>query len=181
MQELPALERAAAIIREFSVSAAESAKEVTCNGCPRKNECQKPCDAIEAQLSGPYAGKSRRERNIRIDLDDFNVAESPDSSIVSSTAKTISSRYSEINNVVRITSTDIFAQYEQCWNIFTKKQRDVLIPYYRDGKTIAEIAQDFKKSAGTVCELLGRANQRKKDYEADLLAKKMELVKKMNA
>ena len=176
LQELPSLEITVAIIHEFRNSKAKSKETISCDSCIKKNECKKPCDAIEAQLAKPNSGKNSRERNISIDLDDFDAVDNEDSGIAS---KARTSQFSEIKNTARSTFTDIFAQYEQCFDIFTKKQREVLKHYYRDGKTITEISQDLKKAPSTVSELLKRANEEKEKHDAKLRKEKFRLIKNM--
>lgn len=175
-QALPALERMVSMIREFN-NHQKSKSTKTCDGCTHRNECKEPCDVITSQLPGVYEGNSSKE--ISINLDNFGFAENEASGINSS--PNIPSCFDRGRNVSRITSTDIFAQYERCFDIFSIKQREVLEKHFRYGKKIIEIAQDLKKSPSTVSGLLSRAKEEKEKYEAKLRKQKFELLKKAKA
>lgn len=165
LQELPSLERLMAVIREFCGQKSTVAKTpLPCDSCPKLKDklCSKPCEALEAYLPRPYAGKIHDEGTIGTDLDDVRNGGGSGNKLEEENVKKLDQ--GTLKGFQKVVSIDFFAEYEACWHIFSKKQRPVLAAYYRDGKTITEIASELGKAKSTVWGLLHRAERKKREW-----------------
>jgi len=134
-----------------------------CNGCPKREKCTEPCELVKPQLPKEYGGKLHGEGTINLDLDKVRNGDS----ICDDLEKEDGDKFDRGNlkDMQKVTSVDLFSEYEACWSIFSKKQQQVLVLYHRDGKTITQIAKELHKWPSTVWGLLHRAEKRKqKDY-----------------
>ena len=78
----------------------------------------------------------------------------------------------------RRTSDDLFSQFEQIQECFTRRQWEVIPRYYRDGLTDAQIAVEIGKSEKAVYDRRQRALQKKKERERELREERFRLIRK---
>ncbi len=75
-------------------------------------------------------------------------------------------------------SDGVFAQFERVRDCFTKRQWDVVCPYYGEGLTDAQIAENLGKSERAVFDRRHRALRRKAQRERELLEERLRLTRK---
>ena len=122
-----------------SVSGSEETTPAVCVTCSNRDSCKEPCDRLADILPGEHTGRGRRERlcGLRPNCDTLDYRDS---------------------------SFDLYRFFINHAHLFTRKQWEVIQPYYRDGRTEAEIARFLRISRSTVSERLSRAKERFKAH-----------------
>lgn len=179
-QALPLLEM---LVKVGHALDPENSKVLTsspCEGCSKRNNCgSEPCEVLESQLPAAYGGKGYKENTIDLDLNYFQNGEFETSDDYEEECSQ-KPQNDTIKRVQKITSSDIFEKYEICKHIFTKKQWETVCLYYKEGKTITQIAKELSKACSTVGDLLNLAKKRKEQYDKEKLKEILELNKKLN-
>lgn len=78
----------------------------------------------------------------------------------------------------RRASDGVFSQFERIQDCFTRRQWEVIPPYYRDGMTDAQIAVKIDKSERAVYDRRQRALQKKEERERALREERFRLARK---
>jgi predicted DNA-binding protein YlxM (UPF0122 family) len=179
-QALPLLEM---LVKVGHALDPENSKVLTsspCEGCSKRNNCgNKPCEVLESQLPAAYGGKGYKENTIDLDLNYFQDGEFETSDDYGEECSR-KSQNDTIKRAQKIASSDIFEKYEICKHVFTKKQWETVCLYYKEGKTITQIAKELSKATSTIGDLLNLAKKRKEQYDKKKLKEILELNKKLN-
>ena len=164
LADLPALERLVKAIRTFCDPEPAITAPSPCDSCPgdKREDCSDPCELLEACLPKVYAGKIHSEGTINFDFNKVREETDCFDNLEEENIKPLD--YDVLRNIRKVSSLDIFSQYEACWHIFSKKQREALARFHRDGKTMTEIAAEIGKAKSTVWGRLNKAEERKKEY-----------------
>ena len=174
-QALPHLERLILVARRFCEDGNIAEQESPCSICQKKHlGCDKACEHLKELLPKEHGGK----------IDTINL----DLGLLGDTSSSSGDGYDETHNVKRDRSTlgniekvqsiDVFGEFRKYWSDFTKKQRQALSLYHKDGKSMKQIAKELGKAQSTICGLLKRAHERKKKYDDEQYAKTINLMKK---
>ena len=155
-QALPLLEMLAEIGHTLRPEDLKAPVSSLCEKCTNRKICIKPCAALKLQLPKAYGGKGYKENATKIDLNYFQDSES----------KTLCDYENDgpkklkkdmIKCIPKITSSDIFEEYERYKDIFSKKQWRIVCLYYCEDMTQEQIAKklgiphSFKKKTGPMC------------------------------
>lgn len=140
-----------------------------CSVCSVRGNCISPCELLEAQLPGKYVGKFHGEGTTSLNLDKTRDDRDLLEDLEEENMKKLD--HGALKSLQKVISPDLFSQYEACWHIFTKKQREVLTKFYREGKSKTQIAKEIDKAISTIHDLLKRAEQRKQRYYEKSLQK----------
>jgi hypothetical protein len=162
-------------------------KQLSCEGCPKKIECDrhnkyredKTCLMVEPYLPGRFEGASRNEKKIGLLIDKISGTKPEifeDADYIDNVAKLDRGKF---KSVKKISSLDVFKEYEKCWRIFSHKQQPVLILRHRDRKTIIQIGKELGKAQSTVWGLLKNAEELKQAYDDKELEKIVRLKKRI--
>jgi predicted DNA-binding protein YlxM (UPF0122 family) len=179
-QALPLLEMLVEIAHTYSPENSETIISTSCEKCPDRNSCGKPCEAISLQLPAAHGGKGYKENTIGLDFDQFQDNNSANLNNYEKAGLNKSKSYT-LKSIKKTTFLDVFEGYDKSKHIFTKKQWEVVSLYYKDGKTIVQIAKELGKAPSTVGSLLNRTRKRKKQYDKERLKEILELNKKLNS
>ena len=162
-EKLAAVTSSVEVLNAFIAQKARILLRSHCDVCSEEN-CSELCDGVAHLLDGPYAGKIHGEGTINLSLD--NVRDGNGSCDDLDGENGSKQDRGTLKNIQKVSSPDFFSEYEACWQVFSRKQQQVLPLYHRDGKTIARIAKELRKAPSTVWGLLSRAEiKRKKYYE----------------
>ena len=152
---LPALERFLPIAREFCSKNTETRELSPCESCPERDICSEPCVRLQELLPKINSGRGEHE----------NCSEFHDSTLI---------------KIQEEKHLDVFNEYEACKQIFTDKQWVTICLYYRDGKTLQEIAKRLKKAISTVSDRLKVSRKRKAEYDRKLRTERLDYLRKKN-
>ncbi len=177
-QALPYLERLILVARRFCEDGDITEQESPCSTCKKKHlGCDKACEHLERLLPKEYGGKMHKEGTINLDLDLLGDTSSSSGDGYDEEHDVKRDR-SKLRNMEKVQSIDVFSEFQKCWANFTKKQRQVLFLYHKDGKSMKQIAKELGKAQSTICGLLKKANERKKAYDDEQHVKILNLMKK---
>lgn len=154
-QALPYLEKLIPIAREFCKEDTTVSTSSPCESCIKKENCSEPCQRLKSLLPKVNSGRGGHE----------NCSEFHDSTLI---------------KIQEEKHLDVFHEYEACKQIFTDKQWVAICLYYRDGKTLQEIAKTLGKAVSTVSDRLKGGRNRKAEYDQRLRAERLEYLHKKN-
>ena len=154
-QLLPSLEKFILLAREFCGQNTAVSKPQLCKSCPERDICSEPCVRLQELLPKINSGRGKHE----------NGSEFHDSTLI---------------KIQEEKHLDVFNEYEACKQIFTDKQRVTICLYYRDGKTLSEIAKELDKAISSIDERLKRARNRKEKYDRQLRTERLDYLRKKN-
>ena len=152
---LSALEKLLPVAREFCSKNTETRELSPCESCPERDICSEPCVRLQELLPKINSGRGEHE----------NCSEFHDSTLI---------------KIQEEKHLDVFHEYEACEQIFTDKQWIAICLYYRDGKTLQEIAKKLGKAVSTVSDRLKGSRKRKAGYDRRLRAERLEYLHKKN-
>ena len=152
----PLQERLLEIVRKLDSEEDQSAAVSPCTTCSRKDACRNPCDELLKYLPSDSQGQNRHEFLVQRPMDSFEA-------------------------VPAANYFQTLAGYQIAAGIFTKKQWQVLVLYYQDGKTQAEIAAQLGKKRSAISDLLHRAKKRIQEHIKALRQEQITAQKYLNA
>ena len=124
--------------------------ESPCLECRDRNQCEKPCDKLAKHLPGVTGGRGCKENTTGLHVE-------------------------TLKDYEQTRRLEIFQQYQDCKDIFTGKQWEVIWLYYGKGLTQDQIAETTGKKRSAISGLLSRAKQTKKKHDEQMREKVLAL------
>jgi len=152
---LSALEKLLPVARELCSKNTETRELSPCESCPERDICSEPCVRLQELLPKINSGRGEHE----------NCSEFHDSTLI---------------KIQEEKHLDVFNEYEACKQIFTDKQWVTICLYYRDGKTLQEVAKRLRKAISTVSDRLKVSRKRKAEYDRKLRTERLDYLRKKN-
>ena len=178
LQQLaPFLQQVLKAINSFCSTNVSDKEPSPCENCSRRKDCNKPCEALNTQLPGPYVGIGYKEKTIGISLDNFEDIMKPFQEINECEMKTKGRQ--DIFKVIRRTrSEEIFEEYNKCKDVFTDEQWEVVSLKYEYGFTTKNMSRMLDKAENTIRDRLRRAKKTKEQYEQKMRAEQIRILRK---
>jgi hypothetical protein len=99
-------------------------KPLPCDNCIQREKCPISCKLLEERLSRPYAGKIHGEGTINLSLGEVKNTTGFCDDLEEENVKKFDQ--STIKSIQKVSSINVFAEYEACWSIFSIKQHEVV-------------------------------------------------------
>lgn len=147
---------------------------LSCDSCPKKENCNTPCERVKAYLGSPCAGKHHREKTGGVHFDEIRARRgSPEGQDGDEKARR--DDRGTFRDITPVEPLDALESYTPCWDRLSHKQRKAVQLYYGEGERIKDVARILGRSSSTVHGLLSRARETKDKHNERMKRQELNL------